>query len=45
MSFEINRLGTDPIEWDTFVRTSDEGTPFHLTARQRDIETYGLRAH
>ena len=46
MSLEIDLLGTDPIEWDTFVRTSDEGTPFHLTAWKRVIErTFGLRAH
>ena len=46
MSLEIELLGTDPIEWDTFVRTSDEGSPFHLTAWKHAIEkTFGLRTH
>lgn len=46
MSLEITTLGTETVEWDTFVRTSPEGTPFHLTAWKRAVErTYGTRAH
>lgn len=45
-SLEITRLGTDPVEWDAFVRTADEGSPFHLTAWRCAVEqAFGLRAH
>jgi len=43
---DIVELGHDPVEWDTFVRTADEGTPYHLTAWKRAVEVaYGHRAH
>jgi FemAB-related protein (PEP-CTERM system-associated) len=43
---EIVELRTETIEWDAFVRTVDEGTPFHLTAWKRAVEhAFGLRAH
>jgi FemAB-related protein (PEP-CTERM system-associated) len=46
MTQTVTELGTETLEWDTFVRTSDEGTPFHLTAWKRAVErTFGLRAH
>jgi FemAB-related protein (PEP-CTERM system-associated) len=46
MSIEITRLGAETVEWDTFVRTCDEGSPFHLTAWKRAVESaYGLRSH
>jgi FemAB-related protein (PEP-CTERM system-associated) len=46
MSIEITRLGTETVEWDAFVRTCDEGSPFHLTAWKRAVESaYGLRSH
>ena len=46
MSFIVTTLSTETLEWDTFVRTSDEGTPFHLTAWKRAVEqTFGMRSH
>ncbi|MGH7390714.1 MAG: FemAB family XrtA/PEP-CTERM system-associated protein [Candidatus Rokuibacteriota bacterium] len=43
---EITELTTETVEWDAFVRTSDEGTPFHLIAWKRGVEeAFGLRAH
>lgn len=43
---EITELTTERVEWDAFVRTSEEGTPFHLTAWKRGVEeAFGLRAH
>jgi FemAB-related protein (PEP-CTERM system-associated) len=43
---EITELTTEHVEWDAFVRTSDEGTPFHLMAWKRGVEeAFGLRAH
>ena len=42
MSFVVTALSTETLEWDTFVRTSDEGTPFHLTAWKQAVEqTFG----
>jgi|SRR5690349_655424 len=46
MSLQIERLGTENVEWDAFVRTSGEGSPFQLTAWKRAVESvYGLRSH
>lgn len=43
---EITELRSEALEWDAFVRTCDEGTPFHLTAWRRAVEeTFGFRAH
>jgi FemAB-related protein (PEP-CTERM system-associated) len=43
---EIRELKNERLEWDDFVRSSDEGTPFHLTAwRQAVEEGYGYRPH
>jgi len=43
---DITELTTETVEWDAFVRTSDEGTPFHLVAWKRGVEeAFGLRAH
>jgi FemAB-related protein (PEP-CTERM system-associated) len=43
---EIVELRTENTEWDTFVRTADEGTPFHLTAWRRAVQqAFGLRSH
>jgi FemAB-related protein (PEP-CTERM system-associated) len=46
VSHEITTLGVDTVEWDAFVRASDDGTPFHLSAWKRAVEeTYGQRSH
>jgi FemAB-related protein (PEP-CTERM system-associated) len=46
MTLAVTTLGSDTVEWDAFVRTSDGGTPFHLTPWKRAIEqTFGFRAH
>jgi FemAB-related protein (PEP-CTERM system-associated) len=46
MNLEVTRFTTDALEWDAFVRTSEDGSPFHLTAWKRAVETaYGHRAH
>jgi FemAB-related protein (PEP-CTERM system-associated) len=43
---EISRLHGDGLEWDAFVRSSKDGTPFHLTAWKRAVEeAFGYRAH
>ena len=43
---EVIELGRETTEWDAFVRTADEGTPFHLTPWKRAVEqAFGLRAH
>ena len=43
---EVIELGTETTEWDAFVRTADEGTPFHLTPWKQAVEqAFGLRAH
>ncbi len=43
---EVTELTTETVEWDAFVRTSDEGTPFHLTAWKRAVaETFDFPAH
>jgi len=46
MTIEVGRLGTETLEWDAFVRTCEDGSPFHLTAWKRAVESaYGLRSH
>lgn len=46
MTMEITELRTGTVEWDAFVRTSPDGTPFHLTAwRQVVEEGFGHRPH
>ena len=47
MTLEVTTLGAaTTMEWDAFVRTSAEGSPFHLTAWKRAVErTFGLRSH
>lgn len=43
---EICQLTTEALEWDAFVRTASDGTPFHLTAWKRAIEdAFGHRPH
>jgi FemAB-related protein (PEP-CTERM system-associated) len=42
---EIRELGGHAAEWDAFVRASQWGSPFHLTAWKRAVETaFGHRA-
>lgn len=42
----IERLGPETVEWDAFVRTSPDGSPFHLVAWRRAVEeTFGHRPH
>jgi FemAB-related protein (PEP-CTERM system-associated) len=42
----VSELTTETMEWDAFVRTSPEGTPFHLVAWKRAVEdAFGHRAH
>lgn len=46
MSVAVTTSDIDPVEWDAFVRASDDGSPFHLTAWKRAVEeTYGRRTH
>jgi FemAB-related protein (PEP-CTERM system-associated) len=46
VSVEILELRTEFTEWDTFVRTAEEGTPFHLIAWRQAVEqAFGLRSH
>jgi FemAB-related protein (PEP-CTERM system-associated) len=43
---EVTELRTETTEWDAFVRTADEGTPFHLIAWKRAVEAaFGFKAH
>jgi FemAB-related protein (PEP-CTERM system-associated) len=43
---EVTELGTASADWDAFVRLSEEGSPFHLTAWKRAVEAaFGFRAH
>lgn len=43
---EVSDLATDPVTWDAFVRASDDGSPFHLTAWMRVLQaTFGLHPH
>lgn len=42
---EITELRTETLEWDAFVRSAPEGSPFHLTAWKRAVEAaLGFRA-
>jgi FemAB-related protein (PEP-CTERM system-associated) len=46
MTVDVTSLGTETVEWDAFVRTSGEGSPFHLTAWKRAVEqAFGFRPH
>jgi FemAB-related protein (PEP-CTERM system-associated) len=43
---EIRALTTETVEWDAFVRSSAHGSPFHLLAWKRVVETaFGHRPH
>ena len=43
---DVRVLGREGLDWDAFVRSVDQGSPFHLTAWKRAIEsTFGHRAH
>lgn len=42
----VRPLSTETVEWDAFVRSSPGGSPFHLLAWKRVVETaFGHRAH
>ncbi len=42
----IEELESEVAEWDAFVRASEDGSPFHLTAWRRVVaETFGLRSY
>src|SRR5262245_12533875 len=46
MSLSIQPLTTESIEWDAFVRSTPGGSPFHLVAWKRAVETaFGHRPH
>jgi FemAB-related protein (PEP-CTERM system-associated) len=46
MALEVQRLSDESIEWDAFVRSTPGGSPFHLLAWKRAVETsFGHRAH
>jgi FemAB-related protein (PEP-CTERM system-associated) len=43
---DVRSLTTETIDWDAFVRSTPGGTPFHLLAWKRAVEsTFGHRAH
>lgn len=43
---DVRTLTTETIEWDSFVRSTPGGSPFHLLAWKRAIEKgYGHRSH
>jgi FemAB-related protein (PEP-CTERM system-associated) len=43
---EIKELDTDSAEWDSFVRASGRGSPFHLLAWRRAVQAaFGHRPH
>lgn len=43
---DVRRLTTETVEWDAFVRSTPGGSPFHLTAWKRAVETaFGHRPH
>lgn len=43
---DISELGGETVEWDAFVRTSPDGTPYHLLAWRRAVEdAFAHRAH
>lgn len=42
----VRSLTTETVDWDAFVRSTPGGSPFHLIAWKRAIEsTFGHRAH
>ena len=46
MTLVIRPLTGEAIEWDAFVRSTPGGSPFHLLAWKRAVEsTFGHRAH
>ncbi len=46
MALEVQHLSDESIEWDAFVRSMPGGSPFHLLAWKRAVETsFGHRAH
>ena len=43
---DVRPLTTETVDWDAFVRSTPGGSPFHLTAWKRAVEsTFGHRAH
>jgi len=43
---DVRPLTTETMEWDAFVRSTEGGSPFHLVAWKRAVEsTYAHRAH
>lgn len=43
---DIRPLATETVEWDAFVRSAPHGSPFHLLAWKRAVETtFRHRAH
>jgi len=43
---EVRPLTTETVDWDAFVRSTPDGSPFHLLAWKRAVEsTFGHRAH
>jgi FemAB-related protein (PEP-CTERM system-associated) len=43
---DVRLLVTETVEWDAFVRTTPEGSPFHLLAWKRAVEsTFGHRPY
>ena len=46
MALEVQPLSGEGIEWDAFVRSMPGGSPFHLLAWKRAVETsFGHRPH
>ena len=46
MGLEVQPLKGESIEWDAFVRSMPGGSPFHLLAWKRAVETsFGHRSH
>jgi len=35
---DVHPLTTETMEWDAFVRSTPEGSPFHLIAWKRAVE-------
>ena len=43
---DVRSLTTETLDWDAFVRSTPGGSPFHLLAWKRAVEsTFGHRAH
>jgi FemAB-related protein (PEP-CTERM system-associated) len=43
---DIKLLASETVEWDAFVRSTPDGSPFHLLAWKRAVETvFGHRPH